>query len=74
MQILRPDVAMQIRRVASFLIFLPMLVTPCFAHHMAVVVNKDNKIGNMAAVELAKIFRSETKKWLDGKSGRPGFA
>jgi phosphate transport system substrate-binding protein len=35
---------------------------------MAVVVNKDNSAGNITAVHLAKIFRSEVKKWPDGKS------
>jgi ABC-type phosphate transport system substrate-binding protein len=34
---------------------------------MAVVVNKDNKVDNVAAVHLGKIFRSEIKKWPDGK-------
>ena len=35
---------------------------------MAVVVNKDNKVDNVAAVHLGKIFRSEIKKWPDGKA------
>jgi ABC-type phosphate transport system substrate-binding protein len=45
-----------------------MFLTPCFAHHMAVVVNKDNNVGNVAAVHLSRIFRSEVKKWPDGKA------
>ena len=35
---------------------------------MAVVVNKDNNVGNVTAAHLAKIFRSEIKKWPDGKA------
>lgn len=55
----------------SRLLALPMLMlaclTPCFAHHMAVVVNKENNVGNVTAGHLGKIFRSEVKKWPDGK-------
>jgi phosphate transport system substrate-binding protein len=43
-------------------------LTPCFAHHMAVVVNKDNKVQNVTAAHLAKIFKGEVKKWPDGRS------
>lgn len=35
---------------------------------MAVVVNKDNKVEDVTAVHLGKIFRSEIKKWPDGKA------
>jgi ABC-type phosphate transport system substrate-binding protein len=35
---------------------------------MAVVVNKDNNVENVTAVHLTKIFRSEIKKWPDGKA------
>lgn len=34
---------------------------------MAVIVNKDNAVGNVTAVHLSKMFRSEIKKWPDGK-------
>jgi ABC-type phosphate transport system substrate-binding protein len=40
---------------------------PCFAHHMAVVVNKDNSMGDVNSAHLAKIVRLEVKKWHDGK-------
>lgn len=43
------------------------LLTPSFAHHMAVVVNKNNKMQNLSSVQISKIFRAETKKWPDGK-------
>jgi ABC-type phosphate transport system substrate-binding protein len=59
---------MRFQRVAALFAFLLAFLTPCFAHHMAVVVNKDNNVGNVTAVHLAKIFRSEVKKWPDGKA------
>lgn len=58
---------MKIARVSAVFVFLLLFLTPCFAHHMAVVVNKDNNVGNVTAGHLAKIFRSEIKKWPDGK-------
>jgi ABC-type phosphate transport system substrate-binding protein len=44
------------------------LATPCFAHHIAVIVDKDNKTGNITSAHLVKIFKGEVKKWPDGKS------
>jgi ABC-type phosphate transport system substrate-binding protein len=34
---------------------------------MAVVVNKDNNVGEVGSAHLARIFRLEVKKWHDGK-------
>ncbi len=59
---------MRFQRSAALLVFLLTFLTPCFAHHMAVVVNKDNKVEDVTAVHLGKIFRSEIKKWPDGKA------
>ena len=44
------------------------LLTPCLAHHMAVVTDKDNKTQNMTSTNLAKIFKGEMKKWPDGRN------
>jgi ABC-type phosphate transport system substrate-binding protein len=65
---LKLDVLMRFQRVAVLLAFLLTFLTPCFAHHMAVVVNKDNNVENVTAVHLSRIFRSEIKKWPDGKT------
>lgn len=54
-------------RLSFLAAFLLCLLTPCFAHHLAVVVDKDNHVGNVTNLHLAKIFRSEIKKWADGK-------
>ncbi len=35
---------------------------------MAVVVDKDNNVRNVTSVHLSRIFRSEVKKWPDGKA------
>jgi ABC-type phosphate transport system substrate-binding protein len=59
---------MRFHRLAAVPVFLLTFLTPCFAHHMAVVVNKENKVDNMTAVHLGKLFRSEVKKWPDGKA------
>jgi ABC-type phosphate transport system substrate-binding protein len=59
---------MRFHRVGVLLAFLLTFLTPCFAHHMAVVVNKDNNVGNVTAAHLSRIFRSEIKKWPDGKA------
>jgi ABC-type phosphate transport system substrate-binding protein len=59
---------MKFLRPAALFAFLLIFLTPCFAHHMAVVVNKDNNVGNVTAAHLARIFRSEIKKWPYGKS------
>ena len=50
-----------------FLSFALLLATPCFAHHMAVVVSKTNTVDNMTSAQLGKIFRAEIRKWPDGK-------
>jgi ABC-type phosphate transport system substrate-binding protein len=57
---------MKLRATAVF-IFLFAFLTPCFAHHMAVVVDKENSAGNIPSAQLAKIFRGDARKWNDGK-------
>jgi hypothetical protein len=49
------------------LFFVMIAVVPCFAHHMAVVVNKDNHVADVTASHLAHICRLEARKWPDGK-------
>jgi ABC-type phosphate transport system substrate-binding protein len=58
---------MRLQRFTAVFTFLLLFLTPCFAHHMAVVVNKDNDVGNVSSVFLAKIVRSDVKKWADGQ-------
>jgi phosphate transport system substrate-binding protein len=55
-------------RSATLLMLVFGFAAPCFAHHMAVVISKQNAVTTMTSVQLSKIFQSETKKWPDGKS------
>jgi ABC-type phosphate transport system substrate-binding protein len=59
---------MKFQRLCAVLVFMLTWLTPCFAHHMAVVTNKENNVSNVTAAHLAKLFRSEVKKWPDGKT------
>jgi ABC-type phosphate transport system substrate-binding protein len=54
-------------RIFYLVAFMMCSLLPCFAHHMAVVVNKDNNVGEVSSAHLAKIVRLEVRKWHDGK-------
>src|SRR5689334_15157352 len=55
-------------RPFHLLIAAVLLVSPAFAHHLAVVVDKDNNTGSVSSANLSRIFKSEMKKWPDGKT------
>ena len=59
---------MRMRAAIYVLVFLSTCLTPCFAHHTAVVVNKGNSVENLDSAHLARIVRGEIKKWPDGKN------
>jgi len=59
---------MRFRFVLSIFAFLAASLTPAFAHHTAVVVNRDNTVENVTSAHLSKIIRGEVKKWPDGKN------
>ncbi|MFZ1918489.1 MAG: substrate-binding domain-containing protein [Terriglobales bacterium] len=59
---------MRQRRILGTLVSVLCLLTPCLAHHMAVVTDKENKIENVSSAHLAKIFKGEVKKWPDGRN------
>jgi len=48
--------------------FLCACFTPSFAHHTAVVVNKENSVQNVSSAQLAKMIRGEVTKWPDGRT------
>jgi ABC-type phosphate transport system substrate-binding protein len=50
------------------LVFVVFSILPCYAHHMAVVVNTNNNVGPVTSGILSRIFKSEIKKWPDGKN------
>lgn len=55
------------KRSIILMISALILATPCFAHHMAVVVSKETAVDKMTSTQLGKVFRAETKKWSDGR-------
>ena len=59
---------MRVHSTIYTLAFLCATLTPCFAHHTAVVVNKENAVDNVTSAHLSKIIRGEIKKWPDGKN------
>src|SRR5271166_5787211 len=59
---------MKMRSAIHIAAFLCGSLTPCFAHHTAVIVNKDNPVENVTSAHLTKIIRGEAKKWPDGKN------
>jgi len=59
---------MKLRIAAYVLTFLFASLSPCFAHHTAVIVNRGNSVDNVTSAHLTKIIRGEIKKWPDGKS------
>lgn len=59
---------MRTRSAICALAFLCVSLTPCFAHHTAVVVNKENPVENVTSAHLTKIIRGEVRKWPDGKN------
>jgi ABC-type phosphate transport system substrate-binding protein len=58
----------RLRAALRVLALLSACLTPCFAHHTAVVVNKENAVENITSSHLVKIIRGEVKKWPDGKN------
>ena len=48
---------MRYQRIFCLCAWMTLSLTPCFAHHMTVVVNKDNKIQNVTSAHLARIFK-----------------
>ncbi len=59
---------MKTSRLTFVLLLAVFSGVPCFAHHMAVVVSKQNGVASLTSTQLSKIFRAEVRKWPDGKS------
>jgi ABC-type phosphate transport system substrate-binding protein len=59
---------MKLRSAIYALAFMSVSLTPCFAHHTAVIVNKSNAVDNVSSAHLVKIVRGEVKRWPDGKN------
>src|SRR5579862_3635437 len=59
---------MKLRSALYAAAFICTCLTSSFAHHTAVIVNKDNGVDNVSSAHLSKIIRGEVKKWPDGKT------
>jgi ABC-type phosphate transport system substrate-binding protein len=57
---------MKARSVILTLVFFAACLTPSFAHHAAVIVNKQNGVDNVSSAHLVKVIRGEVRKWPDG--------
>lgn len=55
-------------RAICAVLFAFVSFVPCYAHHLAVVVAKDNTVESVTSANLAKMFKAETRRWPDGKS------
>jgi ABC-type phosphate transport system substrate-binding protein len=56
------------RSAIYMLAFLCASLTPCFGHHTAVVVNRENAVENVSSAHLSRLVRGEIKKWPDGRT------
>lgn len=54
-------------RLSVVFLCITALASPCFAHHIAVVVSHENTLENLTSMQLGKILRAETRKWADGR-------
>jgi ABC-type phosphate transport system substrate-binding protein len=43
-----------------------LFALPSYAHHLAVIVPKDNHTDSLTSAELGKILKAEMKKWRNG--------
>ncbi|MGH9496844.1 MAG: hypothetical protein ACRD3B_17745 [Candidatus Sulfotelmatobacter sp.] len=59
---------MRVRGAIQLLAFVCVCVSACFAHHAALIVNKENGVEDLRSVELVKIIHGEVAKWPDGKN------
>ncbi len=57
---------MRYHRIFCLWVLVVCMTAPCFAHHIAVVTNRDNPVQNLTSAALAKILKGETKKWSNG--------
>ncbi|HWX54760.1 MAG TPA: hypothetical protein VN176_09240 [Verrucomicrobiae bacterium] len=53
-------------RGLGLFVFVVSALAPCYAHHLAVVVNQENTVQSVSSADLAKMFKGESKRWPDG--------
>jgi hypothetical protein len=58
-------------KVSSRLTILTLLISfwlPAYAHHVAVVVAPENHVNNVTTPQLARMLRTDEKRWETGRS------
>lgn len=58
---------MRCSKIATLIAVMLSCCTSAFAHHIAVITQKQSSIQNLSSAELEKIFKSDTKKWPNGR-------
>ncbi|HKT50502.1 MAG TPA: hypothetical protein VJV96_09390 [Candidatus Angelobacter sp.] len=58
---------MEYRKISTLVAILLSCCASAFAHHIAIVAQKQNSVQNLTATELGKILKSDTRKWPNGR-------
>ena len=58
---------MRCRKISTLIAVMVSCCASAFAHHVAVITQKQSSIQNLSSVELGKIFKSDMKKWPNGR-------
>jgi hypothetical protein len=64
----RRERTMNVRFRLATIALLISCCLPAYAHHVAVVVAPENHVNNLTTPELARILKTETRKWETGRS------
>jgi hypothetical protein len=58
---------MKYRPISTLVAIVLSCCAPAFAHHIAIVAQKQSSIQNLSTAELGKILKSNTIKWPNGR-------
>jgi ABC-type phosphate transport system substrate-binding protein len=58
---------MRCRKISTLVTIVLSCCASAFAHHVAIVAQKESYIQNLSSTELGKILKSEIKKWPNGR-------
>jgi ABC-type phosphate transport system substrate-binding protein len=58
---------MKYRTISTLVAIMLSCCASAFAHHIAIVAQKQNSVQNLSTAELGKILKSNTSKWPNGR-------
>jgi ABC-type phosphate transport system substrate-binding protein len=58
---------MKYRQISTLVAIVLSCCASAFAHHVAIVAQKENSIQNLTTAELGKILKSDIRKWPNGR-------